>query len=754
MNVACRRIGRRLAWRTMCLFFVLAVLSPAVAGEGTGGTFSVRGPGGAGGMYVPSFSPYQKDLILIGTDMGAGFRSTDSGASWEIIHRRNKTHYMQFSPKAVFFKDTIAWIFQFRRLRLSSDQGVNWRQVKDVPWKKQKVLHLGALPGSPDVLLVSTKKSVWRSEDMGDSFTKVLNVPTTEFVTLGDTVYTMSAAKDLMISNDRGKTWTSRPVRASGMRRGEVLSLAGGQSSGGPVLFACVKKVGVLRSRDQGASWELVRKYKGEKLVIMDPEQDLVIYAAQTGSNVNKELLRSTDGGESWENTFRLRVAWEKNLFSSYNVEPSWAQTDLLWGYYITNNGLAMDPIDPDHLVLTTQGDMYETRDGGDTWAPIINKVLPPAAGEENKRYASIGLEVTSCWQYYFDPFEKNVHYAVYSDIGFLRSDDAGKTWNWAVDGCPWRNTYYQIAIDPDVPGRIFAATSKRHDIPHDMALAITRPNYSTHQGGVVVSNDRGRSWTVPYEPGKSGGLPKLACTTIALDPKSPRDSRTLYAGLFGENELAGVFRSDNGGRTWTKKSRGLGVAPNMHVLRVVIHPESGNLYCLITGLRKKNAVYKIAGGVWKSTDRGESWSHISFGSDLNWHATSLWVNPENEKEIYVTATSPAGRWMTGGLYRTRDGGSTWDHILTDKQIGRAAGGDTWDHTMSFTVHPDDPDLLYVGTTHHGLLYSRDGGDSWESFEAFPFNTIQSITVVPEDHSRIVVTTFGGGIWEGPSLPE
>jgi hypothetical protein len=287
------------------------------------------------------------------------------------------------------------------------------------------------------------------------------------------------------------------------------------------------------------------------------------------------------------------------------------------------------------------------------------------------------------------------------------------------------------------------------------MSLSVTFPKSRVHQGGVVLSDDWGRAWSVPYASGKDGGLPKLACTTIALDPKTPVESRTLYAGLFGEDELAGVYRSDDGGKTWARKSQGLGVAPNLHVYRIVVHPKSGNIYCLITGLRMKGATYKIPGGIWKSVDKGEHWQWITPDSDMNWQTTSLYVNPENEREMYVTATSPVGRWLTGGLYRTRDGGATWDRILKEKQIAVAAGGSyPWDQPMSFVVHPDDPNLLYVGSTRYGLVYSRDCGKTWDGAVSFPFNTVQSIHVVPENHNRIMVTTFGGGIWEGPALPK
>lgn len=753
MNILIKAI-RVVSLLIICAYSLSIILVPSLTKASDSTFFNPRGPGGAGGLYIPSFSPYHKGLVLIGTDMGAAFRSVNGGGSWELINWLNDLRFMQFSPKAVFFKDAVVWASSFRQIRISHDGGVNWIEMKARPWGKEKIKHLCAFSGNQDVLLVGTDKSVWRSEDMGLSYRKVMNFSVSEFVIFGDTIYTMTSSRSLMISKDRGSTWEPQGVTVDGkMQSSEVLSFTGGKSGQKTVLFASLKGTGIFRSRDFGSSWELVRKYTQEKTLVMDSSQSRIVYAAQIGSAAQNEVLCSTDGGDSWENVFRLEVKWDKKMYAKYNVTPSWVQTELNWGYYITDGGLAMNPFDSRNLIVTTQGDMYETNDGGGSWIPIINRSLPPLSKEKFARYESIGLEVTSCWQYYLDPFQNNTHYAAYSDIGFLRSDDAGKSWSWAMNGSPWRNTIYQIAMDPDVPGRLYGAASNRHDIPHDMALSVTNPNSRRHQGGVVVSNDRGRIWTVPYEPGKKNGLPKLTCTTIALDPKSPPKSRTLYAGLFGESDLAGVYRSENGGKSWERKSRGLGVSPNMHVYRLEIHPKTGNLYCIITGLRKKIDNYKVPGGVWMSTDKGDSWRQISFGLDLNWQTTSLYLNQEIDAEIYVTAATPAGHWLTGGLYRTRDGGTTWDHILTDKQIGMATGRDSWDQTMSFAVHPNDSEFLYVGTSNNGLLYSRDGGESWRSHKEFPFSTIQSISFVPHSPDRIIVTTFGGGIWEGPSLP-
>ena len=62
------------------------------------------------------------------------------------------------------------------------------------------------------------------------------------------------------------------------------------------------------------------------------------------------------------------------------------------------------------------------------------------------------GLVVTTTWNYYIDPHEPTRHYICYTDIGFARSEDRGKSWLYATAGSPWKNTFYDLAFDPDTP--------------------------------------------------------------------------------------------------------------------------------------------------------------------------------------------------------------------------------------------------------------------------------------------------------------
>jgi hypothetical protein len=135
--------------------------------------WTARGLGGAGGTYCPSFSPHHPGLALLGTDMGAAFRSEDDGRHWELIHFRNGLRFMQFAAQPAYFPDRIYWNRgKSPVLRVSTDKGLNWPALGVSPWRKAEILALGALPGSPDVLLVGTAVDLWRTDTHAATWTK------------------------------------------------------------------------------------------------------------------------------------------------------------------------------------------------------------------------------------------------------------------------------------------------------------------------------------------------------------------------------------------------------------------------------------------------------------------------------------------------------------------------------------------------------------------------------------------------------
>jgi photosystem II stability/assembly factor-like uncharacterized protein len=436
-------------------------------------------------------------------------------------------------------------------------------------------------------------------------------------------------------------------------------------------------------------------------------------------------VFRSDDRGATWRNT--IFQSMKSPLF---NIGPNYL-IDEPGGGGDTISGFGINPIDPDEVIVADWMDCYITRDGGKRWeAAHARSAEEPGRRGKGMRWIHTGLVVTTAWNYYLDPFEPNRHYIAYTDIGYARSTDAGKTWYWQT-GRPLRNTTYELAFDPETPGLIWAAFADLHDIPQDNVIS-SRHYFARASGGVGISTDFGVTWK-----DTSRGLPRKPVTSVILDPKSPKGSRTLYASAFED----GVYKSVDGGKTWAKASNGLG-APgiNVRACRIILHPD-GTLFCLVTALRRNRQFVAQGPGLYRSKDGGTTWEWINRSKPLLW-PKDYDVDPRDSRVIYLGAAD-AGN-ADGGLYKTTDGGVRWTRVARK-------GGDCF----GATINPRMPDRVYLciaeGDDEPGLWLSQDAGKSWKPLVGMPFRNAQRVTFDPKDDSIIYVSTFGGSVWRGPA---
>ena len=528
---------------------------------------------------------------------------------------------------------------------------------------------------------------------------------------------------------------------------------------------------GVYRSTDGAASWRRVMNpdidvttkqtsqwaapLPGYTHVVCSDADPSVAYVACRGTSFfpphHNTLYRTSDAGASWRPVF-----FADPRFKECNVARDWMTTYRGTTWVGAPGRMEISPVDADAVIRTDGMFMFLTRDGGRSWQAGHAAKARPGSDDADITWANNGLVVTTTWNYYVDPHEPRRHYIAYTDIGFARSLDRGVTWRWwgptAAKGeahrfpvpQDWINTCYELAFDPDRPGRMWGVFSGHHDIPNENSI-WRGTGLSKWAGGVCLSDDFGVTWT-PLRK----GLPEKPCLSVVLDPKSRADRRTLYVSVYDK----GVYKSTDGGRSWTLRSKGLGHAENMRVCRLQWHRD-GTLFCLVTGMRvPTGGPFTNKGvGLYRSTDGGESWRLVNASRPLL-YPKDYAVDPDDSRVIFIgacdapTTMDARKRALEGGLYRTGDGGKTWRRVLRKRATHFGA-----------TFHPRRRGWIYATTTgwsdapEGALFLSKDGGDTWKSFDGIPFGQTHRVHFDRTRPETLYVTTFGGSVWKGPVEP-
>ncbi len=746
---------------------VLLVLSSVCVGEPGKGPIPWEpvGLSGGGGMFSPAISPADPNLVMLNCDMSAAYLSDDGGRNWRMINQSQLRSDTRCRPALHPTNPAILYASSGGRLRISRDRGKTFSPLGDL--KQSLFGEIAINPSDPSVMLVGTRDGKCHlSRDAGSTWT-VCDGPRGSVLSFHfdgtRQGRTMFAATDNGIwrSNDQGQTWVEK---TAGLPWNEIHGFAGGSdpTTNVVMLYCTVQSKlvdgslvgGIYRSSDRGDTWQRamgqgintetkkadqwahgsIAQY--EQILTTDVKPSTV-YAMNTSTGFHPPhhdtVYRSDDGGETWRDTYFMDPR-----FKRYNVAPNYvtASTGQSFKGGDTPFGAAICRTDPDRLILV-RSQCYLTHNGGDTW---FNGHTYPVPGQEPKpgcAWVCNGLVVTTTWNYYVDPFQPNRHYIAYTDIGLARSVDHGQTWIWwdTKSWAPWRNTCYEIAMDPDLPGKMWGAFSNVHDIPNDNI--ISERHGHDGPGGVCISRDFGVSWKPEAQ-----GLPPRPVTSIVLDPKTPKNGRTLYAGVFME----GVYKSIDDGKTWRLKNRGLGHANNKRVSRVILHND-GTLFAMICAKRPAPREPLIAEGtgLYRSTDGAETWNKVNRSRDFL-YPKDVTIDPENSKRILIGTCDTGWDDKSGGLYASQNGGKSW------QRIGRRAR-----QTFGGYFHPKHKGWIYMtlteGAPGAGLWLTRNNGQTWQAFDDLPFSNIQRVVFDPTDQRRMIVTTFGGSVWRGPIVP-
>lgn len=376
--------------------------------------------------------------------------------------------------------------------------------------------------------------------------------------------------------------------------------------------------------------------------------------------------------------------------------------------------GIAANPVDPTELFAVVSdypGRVYKTTNSGNKW----------------KKMATLQ---DSLWDVTFHPSDPNIIYAL-GTYGVFRSSDHGSTWEKLFFKSRCYAYYGKIAISPKKPKTLYVVGSynyKKSGNKRCMALfkstnegqkwTVHKINSSSNYGytyslavdplnaNIVYAGgyySKGQTYYKVFKSTNGGknwkditGPINYAVNDIAVDPLNPK---WVYACT-----TWGVYRSSNGGLTWSKNS-------------------FANGYDLACDPTNPNIIYAgYSRECYKSMDGGVTWTKLMTG--LQGYCNRMLVAKD---KVFYTSSA--------GVYRSTNGGTSWKA----KNNGIKAT-----NVPAIAVAPSSPNILYAECANNGFFKSTNSGKKWKRLPYFyRCDSIIKIAVNPKSASKLFILAGG-----------
>ena len=272
-------------------------------------------------------------------------------------------------------------------------------------------------------------------------------------------------------------------------------------------------------------------------------------------------------------------------------------------------------------------------------------------------------------------PSKPSTYYMGTTGGGVWRTTDSGKNWKNITDGF----------LNVGSVGAVTVAPSDRNVIYVGSGSACPRGNISMGDG-MYKSTDAGESW-------KHIGLPEAGLIgDVIVDPNNPdRVYVAALGNIFGPNEQRGVFRSEDGGETWEKV---LFASDSTGAVDLAINPSNPRvMYAAMWRAERKPWTLIDGGpegGIWKTTDGGDTWTKLTNGlPGGTLGRIGVDVSPANPDRVWVLLEGDQEK--EGGLYRSDDAGQTFERINRNHKLRSRA----W-YYMHVHADPQDAETVYI----------------------------------------------------------
>ena len=674
----------------------------------------------------------------------------------------------------------------------SEDAGQSW-ELRNEGIIATNINLIATDPVDPGVVYAASAggEGTFRSDDYGETW-QYLNPggivhPWADELTVDpvvpDRVWFMSDVPFLHHSTDRGDSWTvlTKPYEPNGFSFFSPYALGG--SNDPDIVYAVSNGFGIFKGERRGIDewdWRFLREseidYSYSVAVAADDPN--VIYSGYNRKpfETAAKIRASTDGGESWFTSLEIPGA---EAFTSVAFDPTdasrayavstgeaggtlWVKDGIDWEIlgrpfnFTTIHAWAVSPDGMTAYAGAWGGGTFRTRDGGASWDEI----------DAPEAFSAAALAL--------DPSSPDIVYLADRTSPVLyRSDDGADSWTVHTDLGPTYRRLMSVTVDPSNPSRLYVSAMGRMG-PASGSLYVLENGSATD-----VMN----------------GLPRLPLN-VTVDP-------TNTDRLFTVLHERGVYRSTDGGDSWSDISAESSGLPDSGFNGLILHPQDPSTLYLFGGCDVRFSTVESAGldpdivhGVHRSSDGGDTWTLINGGvlGEASGSVKSLAFDPEDFDRIVATAEN--------GVYVSQDGGDSWTAVnglegitvagitlvSSGQGMSRSAfsftngagvysgvfDGDsfTWDTEPGFraTVHfgqivpdPQTPGTLYVTGYPGGTFKSTDGGMSWheKNFGMASFAVddplrqgYYALSISPMDSDRLYLGLYGKGVYRSDNGAE
>ena len=334
----------------------------------------------------------------------------------------------------------------------------------------------------------------------------------------------------------------------------------------------------------------------------------------------------------------------------------------------------------------STGGGVWKTDDAGQNWTPISDKFFGGVIG-------SIDVADSDPNVIYAGTGSQDVRGNSSTGRGMWKSTDAGRTWKFS--GLRETGAIGRTIVHPNNPDLVYAA-------------ALGHPFGRNRERGIYRSKDGGATWSQVLFLNDSTGASELV-----MHPTNPR---ILYAGMWRAERKpwtmisggldGGVYRSTDGGDTWTKLAGGLptGLVGKVGITISPANPD--RIWALIEA--------EPLGGLYRSDDGGTSWTRVNAENKIRqraWYYYRVVADPVNENQVWL---------MSVALHKSVDGGRTFESVSVPH-------GDTHD----LWINPANPRIMGL-SDDGGSVVSLTGGRTWSSMNLLPTAELYDVVV---DHA-------------------